>query len=1046
MKKLRPVLLLALLLLLLTPAAAADGMTPCSVPDTVVGCSSITRLPDGTAEVFNYEIPDNGAAMVLLYSSSCMYSAQVLRELSSSPILTNSNVAVTAVDCSVNDLRIAQEFIAENLGDAAQSISLWMDGYDMMWDYVGTVRGENFINFPMVMLIDGTKTVRYVSTGYQPQTVFDAALSALSGNEGPGTPPEALTATFSYSVIDGHAVINKVTDCQPDVVVPAYLDGYPVSTIGAEAFKYCYDLETVVISEGITRLNSAVFRACSDLRRVELPASITYIYDNPFTGCESLEHIEVASGSDYLKSIDGVLFIDGGRTLFSYPIAKDGSHYVVPEGVTAIASRALSECAFTDLTLPSTLENFQKYSIYLCQDLQNFHVAPGNPNLTTVDGILYSADMTTCLACPSGREGTVAVTEGVTELADYAFQNCGGITYLTMPDTVTRIGHSCFDQCINLRRIDLSAALTEIGSWAFYYCLDLPMLILPACLERIGNSPFTQTSLSEYFFLGDAPALSENNAPMSSSAKIYRIPGTSGWDDSPWNSCSPLDWDGIHLPELSDIASDGYISAPWRLDRNTETLYFNGETLKAPVQYLWRNWGNYIDWVKNIVTEDNVTTLGVACLSQYGPLDSLHISASVDVITDTVFNSSPSIRTITVDENSSRFYAQDGMLLTQDHYLLYAGAMEGLTSCTVPDHIRGIGYFAFLNTKLESLTLPAALDSSFSGLRLPTLKHISIPGSNRYVIIDDILFDYHANTVIFCPNAKSGTVVLPDSVRNIAIYAFQYSSLSEVVIPDGCTYITKNAFYGAALERVHIPGSVKYIGVSAFEGCPSLREVVIDEGLTTMEYQVFRDCAALERAILPDTLTSMGRTVFSGCTSLRDVDLGDGLTMLPAFTFQDCSALTTVTFPLPLIEVEDEAFQNCDALRSIYAPGTSPAATSYVFRDCDSLPTVYHTPGHPGWQFPLGDWIGCPLEGRVLPERAAANLTDEGLVLEFSGVCTHAPVFVAFYDENGRMVSCRAVPMKHGTLEPIPLPRNTQRAGVFFLTDDCTPMREALET
>lgn len=1042
MKKLRPFLLLLLMLLMLTPAHATDGMVPCSVPDSIAQLWTLPRLSDGSDAAFDYEVPEDGVAMVLLYSSKCNYSARVLRELSASPWLADPRVSITAVDCMTDDPTAAQSFVDKNLGGSAGAVSLWLDGYSMMWDYVRALTGRNSVSFPMVMLIDSTRTVRYYSMQYQTQSVFDTCITALLEEEYPEPPPS--TGTFTYTVNNGCATITGVTDYEADLVVPASIDGYPVTTIGPNAFDLKRELETVVISEGITTIYSQAFRDCENLRWVDLPSTITYIYGNAFFSSEHLEHIEAAPGGDYLKSIDGVLFTDGGKTLLCYPPAKEGAHYVVPEGVTTIAQRALSDCTFTDLTLPASLEDFRKNSIYLCQDLQNFHVASGNPNLTAVDGLLYSADMTACLACPSGREGAVTVAEGVTELADYSFQNCGFMTSLTMPDTVTRIGVSAFEQCLALRHIDLSDSLTEIDSMAFYFCMKLSTLVLPASLERIGSSAFEQTDLTEYFFRGDAPALTGNTVPMYSSAKLYRIPGTSGWEDSPWNSRSFLDWDGVHLPEVSGIAYHNGGSDAWRLDRNTGTLYFNGITLKNLSQYYSGGWGDHIGWIKRIVTGDSVTILDSACLSQYGPLDSLHISASVDVITDTVFNSCPPIRTITVDENSSRFYTQDGMLLTQDHYLLYAGTMEGLTSYDVPDQVRGIGHFAFLNTKLESLTLPAGLDSSFMGLRLPTLKHISIPDSKRYRVLDDVLYSHDFNEVIFCPNGKTGTVVLPDHVRAIAVYAFQYSSLSEVVIPEGCSTIRRYAFYGSALEQLHIPGSVTELQEHIFDSCAHLKTVTMGDGPTTMKQSIFSNCTALEKAILPDTLTSMGRSVFSGCASLREVDLGDGLTLLPAFTFQDCTSLTSVTLPLPVIEIEDDAFQDCDNLRAIYAPGTSPAATSYAFRDCDSLPTVYHTPGHPGWQFPLGDWLGCPLEDWTLPERAEAARTDDGLVLEFSGVGAASSVLVSFYDGNGRMVSCREVPMEHGVLDPIPLPRNAQSAAVFFLGADCAPLREPL--
>lgn len=49
-----------------------------------------------------------------------------------------------------------------------------------------------------------------------------------------------------------------------------------------------------------------------------------------FDGCNKLEEINVDEDSEYLQSIDGVLFYKPNQSIMCYPSAKAGADYVVP--------------------------------------------------------------------------------------------------------------------------------------------------------------------------------------------------------------------------------------------------------------------------------------------------------------------------------------------------------------------------------------------------------------------------------------------------------------------------------------------------------------------------------------------------------------------------------------------------------------------------------------------------------------------------------------------------------------------------------------------
>lgn len=97
---------------------------------------------------------------------------------------------------------------------------------------------------------------------------------------------------------------------------------------------------TVKISKGIWDIYDCAFQKCSKIKKVELPKSVRWIGDAAFgcmTGCDE---ISVDESSQYLKSIDGVLYTKDGEVLIAYPAGKKDKVFQVPEGVRIIADGA----------------------------------------------------------------------------------------------------------------------------------------------------------------------------------------------------------------------------------------------------------------------------------------------------------------------------------------------------------------------------------------------------------------------------------------------------------------------------------------------------------------------------------------------------------------------------------------------------------------------------------------------------------------------------------------------------------------------------------
>ncbi len=218
-----------------------------------------------------------------------------------------------------------------------------------------------------------------------------------------------------------------------------------------------------------------------------------------------------------------------------------------------------------------------------------------------------------------------------------------------------------------------------------------------------------------------------------------------------------------------------------------------------------------------------------------------------------------------------------------------------IVTAVVEEGVTGIGYRAFYNCEnLTGVTIPATMTGSighgaFEGC--PGLTAITVdPENTAYSSADGVLFSKDGETLIRCPEGKTGTYAIPADVTSIGSEAFySCTSLTRVTIPEGVTGIGMFAFEGCeSLTSVTIPAGVTYIGGYAFESCISLKSVTISAGVTSIGDHAFFGCGSLESITLPAGVTSIGDYAFDSSNNLESVtftgteaewnaiDFGDG--------------------------------------------------------------------------------------------------------------------------------------------------------------------------
>ena len=106
---------------------------------------------------------------------------------------------------------------------------------------------------------------------------------------------------------------------------------YSVTSIGNDAFEYCYGLTSISIPEGVTSIGNDAFYGCSGLTSISIPEGVTSIGIHAFSRCSGLTSINIPEG---VTNIENSTFY-GCSSLTSINI---------PEGVTSIEKDAFGYC------------------------------------------------------------------------------------------------------------------------------------------------------------------------------------------------------------------------------------------------------------------------------------------------------------------------------------------------------------------------------------------------------------------------------------------------------------------------------------------------------------------------------------------------------------------------------------------------------------------------------------------------------------------------------------------------------------------------------
>ncbi len=387
------------------------------------------------------------------------------------------------------------------------SISVYYAGPECWWENLVAKSHEYAFykgQYQVAYLSEGTRATRNVE--YKSNPVFDIreengevvlyGINELYMDELAYVVPEGVTAIHTYAF---RACKNAEAIIIPDTV----------KRIGDGVFMGCENLTYVKLPAGIKEISSNMFHGCSSLQEfvvpntvetigdsafwqsgletIHIPYSVNYIDESAFLDLNLSIHYEgpecwwenlVARSNGYafyganyqVEYLCGCIIEDAGHPIFNivgstlYGVKEEhmeDEEFVIPAGITEIASYAFRNTGAYEIIIPSTVKKIGTGAFAECFNLEKINLPEGIERISenmfmycqvleeiTIPSSVKTIDAAAFLWCESLERAVIL--GNVTAIEENAFAHCDAMVSINIPQSVSIIGQYAFQEAYNL--------------------------------------------------------------------------------------------------------------------------------------------------------------------------------------------------------------------------------------------------------------------------------------------------------------------------------------------------------------------------------------------------------------------------------------------------------------------------------------------------------------------------------------------------------------------------------------------------------------------
>ncbi len=260
-------------------------------------------------------------------------------------------------------------------------------------------------------------------------------------------------------------IIGYEGEMPAELYIPAWINGYIVTSIEYEAFRDNINIESLYIGDNVREIGQNAFKGCKNLTVISFGENMRKISHGMFEDCTGLHRVDIPEG---IKEIGWYAFY--GCTNLSV--------VTLPNSLEIMGPNCFSKCEdLKTVTIPDKVKWVKGFSG--CIRLHTVHLGAG---------VIGIADF--CF------DGNLALREinldkiNLEHIGSYAFRECESLVTISLPDSLKTIGKKAFQECTDLLLVSFFGSnpqLESIDEWAFLECSSLTGLSIPASVTHIGE-------------------------------------------------------------------------------------------------------------------------------------------------------------------------------------------------------------------------------------------------------------------------------------------------------------------------------------------------------------------------------------------------------------------------------------------------------------------------------------------------------------------------------------------------------------------------------
>lgn len=624
-----------------------------------------------------------------------------------------------------------------------------------------------------------------------------------------------------------------------------------------------YDVEKIVIGEGITNIGKAAFKGGKILTTIRLPKSLKEIKENAFSNCPALTTVRYSGKQEQW---DAITIASGNEALTNAKLLLS-TYMLIYKNVDGTANPN-PDMADKDsaLTLKDATRTGYLFGGWYKEDSFKTKVTSipaGNEADVTLYAKWTPISYTVTFDANGGTGSIAKKTVSYGELAElpktgfirtgYTFTGWntkadGKGTAYTLGQTVTNLSST------------QGANVTLYAQWkanSYQVKFDLKggegqLTDQTVAYDQAFQLPNEKSVTREdYHLIGWAVMIDGENKTYQPGQEIKNLTSENGavitflaqWGKS--GTFGSLTWELTEAGELTISGSGemGSVGYPWEDYASTVRRLEVKSGVTSIAEFAFSGF----EALEEVVLADTVTVIGQSAFTMCGKLKKLDLGSGLRVIYNYAFESCDSLEQVDLPASASSIsptaFENCGNL--QNFHV----ASGNETYCDVDGVL-------FWTGKVLLANFPGGRTGSYT-----------VPGSVK--TIGDCAF--YAS--------KLTEVVLPSGLKTIGDYCFRYSTVSQLTLSAGLENLGVGAFAGCQkLKSVTIPGSIKTVPDSAFWGS-GLETVTLGDGITTIEKEAFLSCA-LAKVTVPSSVTSIGEHALGYEANRMDYDKVSGFTIV----------------------------------------------------------------------------------------------------------------------------------------------------------------------